>query len=46
LLDVWAADVIGLLNLDDLEDLCQLLEEVRWPSYLLRLTWMFLKRER
>lgn len=46
LLDVWAADVIGLFNLDDLEDLHGVLVSVRSPESALRLTWMFLKRER
>lgn len=46
LLDVWAADVVGLLNLDDLEDLQGVLGFIRSVSGIGRLTWMFLKRER
>ena len=39
LLDVWALDVLGLLELDDLENLCYVLERVlmrfgNWVSYV------------
>jgi hypothetical protein len=46
LLDVWAADVGGLLDLNDLEDLESI--QVRRRRYRRRLehTWIDLKRER
>lgn len=45
LLDVWAANVIGLLNLDNLEDLycCQYM----WHKFGIAVhTWISLKRDR
>ena len=47
LLDVWSADVGGLLDLNDLEDLewmRQYMLQSQWTSALL--TWMVLKRAR
>jgi hypothetical protein len=45
LLDVWAADVVGLLDLNNLEDLRLLVSDRSKMSRLVR-TWTSLKRER
>lgn len=46
LLDVWAAKVVGLLNLNDLEDLCEVSICARVCRLRLERTWMVLKRAR
>lgn len=46
LLDVRPADVVGLLNLDDLEDLLKNVSINRTELSNIALTWMVLKRAR
>lgn len=46
LLDVWAADILGLLNLDDLENLGNLLETAPLKENIVIHTWTDLKRDR
>lgn len=48
LLDVRAADLVGLLDLDDLDDLQRVLEDDGRPSPAegMRRTWIERKRER